>query len=57
MSLALDSSAPHYKDTVALVMAAYTTKVNTIDVYVTDSCNYFNNAQDINSVKAGSMPW
>jgi hypothetical protein len=53
--LALDSSAPHYKEMVALVMAAYAKKDQKVDVYATTTCNYFNNAQDVLALKAGDM--
>ena len=55
--LAIDSSNPHYKEIVALVMAAYVSKDKSIDFYVTDTCNFFPHTQDIFAVKMGTMPF
>ena len=55
--LAINSTAPHYKEMVSLAMAANVSSQNTIDVYVTESCDYYSNAQDILGIKMGTMPW
>ena len=53
----INSNAPHYKEIVSLVLTAYASKQNTVDLYVTESCNYFGNAQDVLGVKMGDIPW
>ena len=55
--MAISSSAPQYKEIVSLVMTAYATKDSKVDVYVTDSCKHWGNAQDILGVKMGDMVW
>jgi len=55
--LAISSSAPHYKETVALAMAAKISGDTAVAVYVTGTCNYFGNAQDILGVKMGDIAW
>jgi len=55
--LAINSSAPHYKEMVSIAMAANISGQNTVDVYVTGTCDYYGNAQDILGIKMGTMPW
>ena len=37
---AVNSTAPHYKELVAQILAAYSTKDPKLDVYFEDTCNY-----------------
>ncbi len=54
---AINSSAPHYKELVSIVLTAYTSGQNNVDVYATESCTYIGNAQDILGVKMGEIVW
>ena len=54
---AISSSAPHYKEMVSLVMTAYVSGQTSVDVYASDTCNHWGNAQDIRGIKMGPMPW
>ena len=55
--LAINSSAPHYKEMVSIAMAANVSGQKTVDIYVTDTCRYYGNAQDILGIKMGIMSW
>ena len=55
--LALSDNSPHYEEMVAIALAAYTSKDTQVDVYVTETCNHWGNAEDILGIKMGAMPW
>ncbi|MFY2509445.1 hypothetical protein ACN3E9_14495 [Vibrio pectenicida] len=55
--LAIDSTAPNFKEMVSFALTAYTSKQNSVDIYVTPTCNYWSNSQDIKGIKIGSMPF
>ncbi|MGF1863697.1 hypothetical protein L4D15_00260 [Enterovibrio norvegicus] len=55
--LAISSTAPHYKEIVSIVMTAYTSNQNNVDIFVTDTCEHWGNSQDILGVKMGSIAW
>ncbi|WP_325892217.1 hypothetical protein [Grimontia sp. NTOU-MAR1] len=55
--LAISSTAPHYKEMVTIAMTAYTSQQNNVDIYVSDTCNHWGNAQDILGIKMGTIPW
>ncbi|MBO2587801.1 hypothetical protein [Shewanella algae] len=54
---AISSTAPHYKEMVSIAMTAYASVQNSVDLYVTDTCNHWGNAQDLLGIKMGKMPW
>ena len=54
---AINSSSPNYKEVVSVVLSAYHSKENKVDLNVSPSCNSFGNAQDVVGVKIGDMPW
>ena len=53
----INSSSPHYKEMVSLVLTAYASKQKTVDIAVVESCNYHHNSQDMVGIKMGSIPW
>ena len=54
---AISSNSPAYKDIVAIVLAAYHSKESNIDVNAIPTCSMFPNAQDVQGVKSGNMPF
>jgi len=54
---AISSNSPAYKDIVAIVLAAYHSKESNLDVNTLPTCNIFPNAQDVQGVKSGNMPF
>ena len=54
---AISSSAPHYKEMVSIAMTAYASAQKSVDLYVSNTCNHFGNAQDLIGIKMGIMPW
>ena len=54
---AIDSSSPGFKETVAVVMTAYTKGDNNVDLITNSSCTSWGNAQDLSGIKIGTMPW
>lgn len=54
---AINSSAPHYKEMVSIAMTAYASAQKTVDLHVSNTCNYFGNSQDLRGIKMGTMPW
>jgi hypothetical protein len=55
--LAINSSAPHFKEMVAIAFTAYAKADNKVDILVNESCNYWSNAEDLAGIKMGNMPW
>ncbi|GLT19417.1 hypothetical protein GCM10007938_31990 [Vibrio zhanjiangensis] len=55
--LAIDSTAPNFKEMVSFALTAYTSKQNSVDINVTPTCNYWSNSQDIKGIKMGVMPF
>jgi hypothetical protein len=53
----INSTSPNYKEMVSLVLSAYHSKENNVDINVLPSCSAFGNAQDVLGVKIGDMPW
>ncbi|ACA85765.1 hypothetical protein [Shewanella woodyi] len=54
---AIDSNVPNYQEMVSLAMTAYISGQTNVDLYVTESCNSWGNAQDLRGIKMGTMPW
>lgn len=52
---AINSSLPHFKEIVSLVLNAYVSKENKVDILAGEDCTYFPNAQDFTAIKVGNM--
>ncbi|MBA6233641.1 MULTISPECIES: hypothetical protein [unclassified Colwellia] len=54
---AIDSNTPNFKEMVSIVMTAYATGEESVDLIVNTTCNHWGNAQDLLGIKIGKMPW